>query len=166
MEINKYSLFMVTKKKKVSTRQGLQKCFSDALWGMGVWVYVGGEGLETSRQEQIAILNEPRSQISNKDNEAQKYRGSLYSSPHTARGGGEMLRARGTEEKHPGGFELQRRGAGDSLEETEVGKGKDEAVALYLCSLSLPSHFRVSKLTKSIPRGLKSLFSFSQRLKW
>ena len=91
MEISKHSLFMV-KKKKVSTRQGLQKCFSDAPWGMGVWVYAGGEGLETSRQEQIAILKEPRSQITNKDNEAQKYRGSLHSSPHMARGGGEMLR--------------------------------------------------------------------------
>ena len=110
MEINKYSLFMV--KKKVSSWQGLQKCFIDALWGMGVWVYVGGEGLETSCQEQIAVLNEPGSQISNKDNEAQKYRGSLYSSPHMASGRGEMLRGRGTEEKHHGGFELQRRGVG------------------------------------------------------
>lgn len=160
-----YSLFMV--KKKVSSRQGLQKCFIDALWDMGVWVYVGGEGLETSCQEQIAVLNEPGSQISNKDNEAQKYRGSLYSSPHMASGRGEMLRGRGTEEKHHGGFELQRGGeVGDSLKETDVGKRKDEAVALDLCSLSLPSHFRVSKLTESVPRGLKFLFSFSQRLKW
>ena len=58
--------------------------------------------------------------------------------PHTARGGGEMLRGRGTEEKHHGGFKLQRRGGGGSLKETDVGKRKDEAVALYLCSLSPP----------------------------
>ena len=86
-----------------------------------------------------------------------------------ASGRGEMLRGRGTEEKHHGGFELQRRwggGVSDSLKETDVGKRKDEAVALDLCSLSLPSQFRVSKLTESIPRGLKFLFSFSQRLKW
>ena len=31
----------------------------DALWGSGVWVYVEGEGLETSCQEQSAILDEP-----------------------------------------------------------------------------------------------------------
>lgn len=92
--------------------------------------------------------------------------GSLYNSPHTAwwrRCWGQRHRG----ETSWGLRAAEGAGAGNSLKRLKWGKGKDEAVALYLCSLSLPSHFRVILSWQSqFPEGLKFLFSFSQRLKW
>lgn len=156
----------MVKKKKFQPGKGFK---SASVMPCGVWEFGFMLGVRGWRQAVRSKLLFSMSHDPKYQTKTMKLRNiaGVFTAPHT----------RHVVEERCWGQEAQRRnilgasscrggGAGDSLEETEVGKGKDEAVALYLCSLSLPGHFRVSKLTKSIPRGLKFLFSFSQRLKW
>lgn len=100
--------------------------------------------MKTSCWEQIAVPNEPPSQIP-KTMRLRNLAG-VPAAPHTRhtwwRRDAEWNR--GTAKKHHGGrrgaacssgFELQRQRRRDGLRETDEGKHEDKSVPLHLCSL-------------------------------